>query len=361
MTDESFGVDKVKFIEIEEALNKDLHFIDVRSPQEFKEDTIPGAVNVPLLDDDERRQVGIVYKNEGSDQAKLLGLRLIAHRLPQLVEEISKWPSPAVFCWRGGLRSKSVVTLLNLMGVDAYMVQGGYKSYRSIVMGYLDSDAVEEPKYVMLHGLTGVGKTEILQELVSLGENVLDFEGMANHRGSVFGSIGLGSQPGQKAFESKIVDTLRRIDINKPVFVECESRRVGKLLIPEKLFQRVQAGKPVLVIDSVEGRTRRILKEYMSNPDTELKDFAEAIQHLEKRLGWRKVEQLTDSLSRGEYSEIVEYLLLEYYDPLYGYPDSPSEEYFLTVENKDAVETAIYIKEFFNNKQDGGSCLGGTW
>lgn len=350
----------MKTIGIQEALDMGLDFVDVRSPKEFSEDTVPGAVNIPLLDNEEREKVGITYKEEGSHQAKLLGLQLVAASLPSIVEEISKVSKPVVFCWRGGLRSGSVLTLLDIMGIEAYGLEGGYKSYRQYVLDYLESDEIKSRKFIMLHGLTGVGKTEILKELRAMGENVIDFEGLANHRGSVFGSFGLDPQPSQKAFESSIFNVLRKGKKDKPFYVECESRRVGRLLIPKRLFECIQEAEPVLVYDSIEGRVKRILKEYMAGAGIGLKDFEEAARHLKDRLGWRKVEELLTLFRQGEYSRVVEYLLLNYYDPLYGYPDKPCGEFVFSVRNGSA-ESAKSIKEFFDTKIGmGGGCLGGS-
>jgi len=341
-----------KVITIEEALNKEnLKFIDVRSPSEFQIDTIPGAVNVPLLNDVERDKVGKVYKNEGSQAAKLLGFKLIATRLPELVNEIVYHTSnhdPVIFCWRGGMRSRAVVTLLDLLEIRSYQLKGGYKAYRRLVNSFFNEHKVLPIDFIVIYGLTGVGKTEVLKELKLLGENVVDLEEIANNRGSVFGAIGLGPQPSQKAFETRLYEKLTKVKKNSPFYVECESKRIGRLLIPDSMFKAMEKGRKVLLYDDLENRIRRIVQEYSNGGKANIAELSQAIIRLKKRLGEKRVNELMEWLQKGEYKKVVGYLLENYYDPLYDYPNGPDNRFELSVKNNDPKKVARLISDYFN-------------
>jgi len=344
-----------KVVDLEEVLFKEGYkFIDVRSPKEFNIDTIPEATNVPLLDDMDREQVGKIYKEKGPHEAKILGLKLVSGRLFDLVDKISSFSQrgfkPVIFCWRGGMRSHAVATLMDLMGEEVYQLKGGYKAYRRYVNNFFEQRKVLPVKFVVLYGLTGVGKTEILRELQKLGENVIDLERAANNRGSVFGDVGLGTQPSQKYFESYIFKTIMIGSMDRPYFVECESKRIGRLIIPSSVFKAMQRGSKILIYDTMENRIKRIMKDYAADlSEKRVKELSQALLKLTKRLGSRKVEWLIDLLIKGKYEEVIGYLLKKYYDPLYGYPSGPDSRYDLCLKNEDSKKTAAVIREYFNN------------
>ena len=349
----------MKEISIDTALQKGFPLIDVRSPSEFRVDTIPGAVNIPILNDKEREQVGICYRNQGSRQAKALGFKLVAEKLPRIIEDIRAYDTPVIFCWRGGFRSKSVCALLDMLEANAFRLTGGYKSYRKKVNDFFDALGNTIPvEFIVIHGLTGVGKTEVLHELARMGETVVDLERYANNRGSVFGAVGLGSQPSQKKFESSIFSTLYG-NTDRPVFVECESRRIGRIVIPENMFRWMQEGRNVLIYDTIDRRIRRIIQEYLQ-PTTDLEELLRPIENLKARLGNEKVQELKELLEKQRFDTVVEYLLLSYYDPLYGYPSGPSSEYDLCLANADSKNTAAVISEFFNGPPGEVDKIGGV-
>lgn len=337
----------VKEISIDEAIDTCAFFVDVRSEGEFTEATIPGAVNIPLLRDEERALVGKVYKEEGAQKARDLGLKFVSPRLPALVREfneISRQGPLVVFCWRGGLRSKSVASVLETMGIQVARLIGGYKAYRRYVNEYLSRPLPQ--KIVVLHGLTGVGKTEVLEHLDRLGVSAIDLEGLAHNRGSVFGNIGMPPQPSQKDFEGRLAAELRRVEKSGYAVVECESRRIGRIILPPSLVNGMRAGLHILLYCSMDHRVKRIVDIYTSGSDRNREKLVEAISSLEQRLGKVKVGELKEMVKENCFAEVAGYLLREYYDPLYRYPDRPTDGYDLSVDSGDPQQAAEKIKEF---------------
>ncbi|MDD4237170.1 MAG: tRNA 2-selenouridine(34) synthase MnmH [Desulfotomaculaceae bacterium] len=339
----------VEEITIEEALNlKNFILIDVRSEDEFAEATIPGAVNIPVFENEERAAIGTLYHQAGPDPARRLGLKLIAPKLPQkitTVDQLAGDRNLAVFCWRGGQRSQFMAGMLDTMGYHVYRVIGGYKSYRQYVNAYLDREELAQ-RAVVLHGLTGVGKTEVLVGLEAKGLPALDLEGLAVHRGSVYGKIGLTPSPSQKAFESYIVKFLTNIGENSIFIVECESRRIGNLLVPSPLMTSIRTGIRVLLYAPIDQRVKRIQAVYTSGPGSNIKELQMATASLEKKIGRARVESLNSMLAEGNFNPVFMYLLQRYYDPLYKYPEEPSPNYDLCVDTTDIKKAIDNIVEF---------------
>ncbi|KUK83695.1 MAG: putative ATPase [Pelotomaculum thermopropionicum] len=335
----------IREINIEEALEmRDALLIDVRSEQEYLEDTIPGAINVPLFNDQERAAVGKVYRHEGHEAAGRLGLKLVAPQLCEKVAYVDKtMPGEkkiVLFCWRGGQRSRFMATVFDAMGYDVYCLTGGYKSYRRYVSSYLSHEELAQ-KAVVLYGLTGVGKTEVLTGLAHMGLPALDLEGLARHRGSVFGKIGLPSSPSQKDFESKIVNFLTEVVGEEGIFlVECESKRVGNLLVPNPVINSMKKGYRVLLYASMESRVKRIRKVYTAGPGENIKQLQDAVSCLARKIGYSRAEELKRLLESREFTHVFTYLLKNYYDPLYKYPNAPSAEFDLCVTTED-IEYAL--------------------
>lgn len=339
----------VEEITIEEALNlNNAILIDVRSEDEYAEATIPGAVNIPVLENEERAAIGTLYHQAGPDHARRLGIKLVAPKLPQKMEAVDQLAGDknlAVFCWRGGQRSQFMANLFDTMGYHVYRVIGGYKAYRHYVNTYLDKDELPQ-KAVVLHGLTGVGKTDVLLALEKRGLPALDLEGLAEHRGSVFGKIGLPPSPSQKAFESSIVKFLTAIGENSIFVVECESRRIGNLLVPPPLMSAIKNGTRVLLFAPFDQRVKRLSQVYASGPDRNVKELQRAIASLEKRIGRNRVETFNSMLAEGNFEPVCTYLLKYYYDPLYKYPEEPDDNYELCVDTTDIMKAVDAIVEF---------------
>lgn len=311
--------------------------VDVRSEGEYAEATIPGAYNIPLLNNQERAEVGTLYTQGSPRQARELGLRLISPKLPELVAEAQQLAAQGplvLFCWRGGMRSKSLATVLDLMGLPVYRIQGGYKEYRHQVLSFFEG---EFPMgVVVLRGNTGVGKTELLARLRQDGYPAIDLEKLANNRGSVFGDVGLGDPPSQKAFEAQLYEELLSLQQHGYVVVECESKRIGRVTLPANFFEAMQKGRQVLLYDSLPNRVERLVQEYTKVPGA-LSQIDAALERLVKNLGHERIKSLRTLLEQGQWGMFTEHMLLEYYDPLYGYPNTPDAAYNLSLNHQDSM------------------------
>ena len=250
-------------ISIEKALElKAPLFIDLRSPCEYEEAHIPGAVNIPLFDNEERSVVGTTYRVVSNQAAIDKGLEIVAPKLPEIYKKIKPYGEQreiVLYCWRGGMRSQAISQFLDLLGLTHYRLSGGYKAFRRHVCSFFEKFQQE---IITLHGLTGAGKTEILQELRKKGYPAIDLEDLANHRGSVFGHIGLGKAPSQKHFEGLLFWECQKHRKAKRIAVECESQRIGVLQLPKSFFNAMQTGRRVLVYDSMAHRVERLVATY---------------------------------------------------------------------------------------------------
>lgn len=324
--------------------------IDVRSESEYSEATLPGAVNIPLLRDEERAVVGTTYKNEGVELARQQGLEYVSPRLTHIIKEfqaLSGTGQLVVFCWRGGMRSKSVCSVLESVGIPVYRLLGGYKAYRRYVNEYLSRALTH--RAVVIHGNTGVGKTELLEELRRLALPSIDLEGLANNRGSVFGQIGLDPQPSQKMFDGLLVQDLAFWEPRGYIIVECESRRIGRILLPDSLVQAMRSSVRILAYSSIEARADRIIRIYGGASDKNKKELKTALMSLTRRIGKVKVAELVEMLDNDDVGEVVRYLLVNYYDPLYRYSNQPTGEYEFCVDTGDIESAAEQIKEFLQS------------
>jgi len=309
-------------IELDQALElrrKGALLVDVRSPSEFAETTIPGAVNVPIFDDDERALVGTLYKQLNKRVARRRGIELVAPKIPQLLQRIEAardpdGPPAIVFCWRGGLRSLAVTSFLNLAGIPARQLRGGHKVFRQHVSRYFERQ--DWPRLLVLRGLTGVGKTQMLQQLAAEDYPVVDLEGLANHRGSAFGALGLEPQPGQKLFEALLWERLEQLRDADYLLTEGESLHIGRLVVPKRFHQAMQLETSLWIDAPLDYRVRVILDDYPALDD--LRGAFEApILALKERLGNKVVAEMLELLQRGEWQPLVRELMVRYYDPLY--------------------------------------------
>lgn len=301
-------------IEAEDFLLKagDFPILDVRTPAEFDHGHIPGAINLPLFSNEERAIVGTIYKQQGRQKAILKGLEFIGPRMAVIikeVEKITKSKSVLLHCWRGGMRSSSVGWLLELYGYRVYTLKGGYKAFRNWVL----KKFTEEKKLKVLGGKTGSGKTQILTELAALGEQIIDLEKLACHKGSAFGSIGEQEPPTQEQFENLFALQWWQTDANKTVWIEDEGRTIGKKVLPENIWIQMRSS-PVIFLDiPLKNRVELLVKEYGKHPVSTLE---EAIIRIKKRLGGLATQQALDALKEGQL-DITADILLAYYDKTY--------------------------------------------
>lgn len=239
--------------------------IDVRSPDEFAEDHIPGAVNLPVLSNEERAEVGTIYKQVSAFEARRLGAGLVARNIARHLETTLKdRPQrfrPLVYCWRGGMRSNSMAIMLAAIGWRPVLVEGGYRTWRREVVAALDADAADLP-LIVIDGQTGSGKTALLHILAARGEQVLDLEGLAAHRGSVFGPLTGRAQPSQKQFETSLWQTLRGFDPGRPIYIEAESGMVGKRRVPKRVWQSMLDAPRIQIDAPARARAEHLLTAY---------------------------------------------------------------------------------------------------
>lgn len=322
---------------LEQAQQKPI--IDVRSPGEFAHAHIPGAINMPLFDNDERAQVGTTYKQVGKDDAVLLGLELVGPKMADFVREARSLSSAGgevlVHCWRGGMRSGSMAWLLNTAGLKATTLTGGYKAFRSEAL-----TALAEPhQVIILGGKTGAGKTDILKQLAAQGEQVIDLEGLANHKGSSYGAIGQLPQPSTEQFENLIFAQWRPLDPTRRVWLEDESRHVGRCQIPMPLWQQMRTA-PVAFLDVPKAvRIQRLVDEYTGIGHASLVD---ATRRIERRLGGLAAKQALAALEVQDYAAVAD-LTLVYYDKAYLHGLSQRDETTvstLPIETDDPAQTA---------------------
>lgn len=305
----------IRSLEIDEfiaAVPMGATILDVRSPKEFAQGHMPGAINLPLLNDIERHEVGLTYKNQGNHAAVKLGFRLTGYKFIDYIETAEQYARGGliyVYCWRGGLRSNTMAWLLASAGMQVMLLKGGYKQYRNWC---LERFRIPLP-LVAISGKTGAGKTELLQALGEQGAAVIDLEALALHRGSAFGGLGLGTQPTQEAFENMLAMRLWEVASNERVWVENESRFIGKLRIPDHFFVQLKRCPLVTVERDVMERAKRILAEYGSFSESLL---IEKTKSITKRMGGDRVKMSVSALESGDRLGWV-LPLLDYYDRNY--------------------------------------------
>jgi len=294
--------------------------IDARTPSEYAEDHIPGAISAPVLYDAERVEVGTLYKQVSPFEAKKVGGALVARNVARHIEnhwkENPKSWRPVVYCWRGGKRSGAMAHILREIGWDVQTLPGGYKAYRRWVVQELEQ-APQRFDFRVIHGPTGSGKSRLLSALAQSGAQVLDLEDLAAHRGSVLGGLPNRPQPSQKMFESLLLNKLSILDKAKPVYVEGESKKIGQLQVPEALIARMRASPCVRLEADTETRVTLLLQEYEFFLENKAKLYAQ-LDCLVSLHGRDKVEKWKALAERGAWREFVARLLVEHYDPAYG-------------------------------------------
>lgn len=322
--------------------------IDVRSPYEFKIEHIPDSINIPIFNDEQRRLIGETYIQDSPELAKKMGIEYASKRLPDIYEQVSKldreYDKLIFFCARGGFRSSSLVSLFMTIGVNSFKLDKGYKGYRKYINDNLP-EVIEDVKFVVLYGNTGAGKTDILKCLEDKGMDILDLEACANHRGSILGSVGLGDQSTQKSFESQIYKSLkdRKTDL---IFVEGESKKIGKVIIPNYIYEKMNEGINICIDTDLNLRIDNILSDYVHGTDEEL---IYALNYLRQQLGHEKIDNYIEMIKEKRYREIIGDLMINYYDPHYEYKN---RQYIKNFYNEDSLLTANNIIKWIEGKMN---------
>lgn len=286
--------------------------IDVRSPSEYQQGHIPGAVNIPIFDDDERHKVGLAFNEEGKKHAVKLGLEMVGPRMRALVEEAESQAEGrplCLYCWRGGMRSASMAWLFETSGLTASVLTKGYKSYRNLLNNLFDR------KLVLLGGETGSGKTKVLQALQKLGQPVIDLEHLANHRGSAFGAIGLPEQPTTEHFQNLLINEFWKLQHIDVIVLEDESSSIGRVGLPTQLWQ-VMKQSPIIKLDIPRGaRVQQLVEDYGS---LDVQQLEEGIRKIQKKLGGKTTSDAINELKSGKVDLVAE-MMLRYYDKAYSF------------------------------------------
>ena len=288
--------------------------IDTRSPKEFKESHMPTAKNLYALNDVEHHEIGEMYVQHSKQDAKVLGASYICQNISNHLKKINKICSLGnqigIYCARGGLRSTSLATILSIIGFRVYKIERGYKDYRQYVLNYIEN--FKHENFIVLGGNTGCGKSELIQKL----SPSLDLEGLVNHLGSTFGLVN-GAQPSQKAFQNKLAYKLQCIDENSWIFIEAESKKIGSIIQPDLLHNKIQSGFRVEITAPLEQRVERILKDYI-NIDDEY--FFASMEKISPYIAKKSKLEAIKSYENRDLSKVAEILLVEYYDKVYRKP-----------------------------------------
>lgn len=302
--------------------------LDVRSPAEFSQGRIPGSISFPLFSNEERALIGTLYKQQGKDQAVHKGLEIVGPKLAEFVTQARQSVKGVakVHCWRGGMRSASLAWLLNTAGVEAVTLAGGYKSYRRWALSLLDTC---HPNICLIGGLTGSGKTRKLHMLRDQGEQILDLEALACHRGSSFGSLGQSHQPTNEQFENEIALELSKMDPSRTLWIEDESRMIGRCKVPDTLFSQMRSS-PLYIIDCpLEERLHHLMQDYTSESKDSL---IECTRRLQNRIGGAKTEEIVKLIENDNLADAIKETLT-YYDKAYKFSLSKRTQQMIYADN----------------------------
>ncbi len=334
-----------KVIDIQEfiAIRAGVLLIDVRSPKEFAQGHILGAVNLPLFNDAERAIVGTIYKKQGKDLAIIKGLEIVGPKMSGYVKKVTKWcpdKKLIVHCWRGGKRSGSFAWLMELVGFEVFVLEGGYKKYRQLVL----SDLLQSNlSLIVIGGRTGSGKTELLQAMARLGEQIIDLEALANHKGSAFGWIGEAAQPSVEHFENLLFEKIQSLDPKQRIWVENESRSIGMVFLPDGFWQNLKKSPLVNIEIPTEVRIQKLIQAYAHCGKEVL---VESFKKIEKKLGFNHCKAAIDAVNQGDLSTAAT-IALQYYDKTYGHSlaENPTEKkYFVAIGGQNGCEDAEIVR-----------------
>jgi tRNA 2-selenouridine synthase len=293
-----------------------------------------------LFDDKEREIVGTIYKKEGRKKAILKGIQLTGPAMSAKLEEaqrLAKENKLLVHCWRGGMRSEAMAWLFSLGDIETQILEGGYKSYRNHILEKLS----EKRKYIVLGGLTGSGKTEILKYMKSIGHQVIDLEGIANHKGSAFGSLGQSPQPSSEHFANLLFEELEKCDKNRVIWLEDESKNIGSVFLPDKFFINLRESPVIGIMMDVKTRMPRLLKEYSGYSKEEL---ISSITRIAKRLGGDNTSEAIMEVEESNYSGAIE-ITLKYYDKTYMFGLKKRDEEMISLIQTDTDEIPANVSK----------------
>jgi len=299
-----------KFFELREKLP----ILDARSESEFEQSHIPHAINLPILNNEERIKVGTIYKKQGSEEAVLAGFELVGPRFHMIIREANRlFPEKKIitYCWRGGMRSQIISWLLGMAGFQIYRLEGGYKTYRTFTINQLKKPL----SLTVLGGKTGSGKTLLLHQLTKMGEATIDLENLANHKGSTFGGIGLGKQPSVEQFENLLAEALILLEGAENIWIENESRNIGRITLPDGLFHQLITAPMIEIERSTEERVKQITQEYAALPKEDLK---QAVIRISRKLGGLRLKEALDAIEEGDHASWIRNMLI-YYDKAYSF------------------------------------------
>jgi tRNA 2-selenouridine synthase len=332
-------------IDIQDFLiqSENIPIVDVRSPAEYEKAHIPSSYNIPLFNNEERAEVGKIYKQKNKEVAILLGLEFVGPKMKDFVvqaKKISKNKNILMHCWRGGMRSESMAWLFNMAGLNVQVLDGGYKAYRQ----FAKSEFSKSANIKILSGYTGSGKTDILKELVKLDEQIIDLEGLAHHKGSAFGSIGEKEQLSTEQFENNLYQVWSNLDLKKTIWIEDESKAIGLNFIPDELFLQMRSANVVKLLIAKEIRVKRLVNEY-TNVDKQLLIYH--LNRISKRLGPNETKLAVEAVKNGNMSLAVD-ISLSFYDKAYDYgleKRTTSNIKEIVIDNDNPQKTAKYLAE----------------
>lgn len=321
------------------AKAKQLPVLDVRASTEYKDGHIPGAISFPIFSDEERATVGTAYKQQGHDPAVLIGLDMFGPKMSEFVkhaEKVAAEKEVLVHCWRGGMRSNAMAWLLDFSGFKVHLLEGGYKTFRHLML-----EEFRKPRpIILLGGKTGNGKTDILPHLKALDQQVIDLEGIAQHKGSAFGAIGMPEQPTTEHFENQLGMQLLQLTTQKPLWLEDEDITIGRVVLPKPFFEQMQQA-PTIVLEAPKHlRIIKLAEEYCKTDPALLEA---AISKIKKRLGGLETKRALDAIASGDMEQMVD-IALSYYDKAYTYElDKKQRTINLKLERLDSVENAQQV------------------
>ncbi len=316
-------------------------FIDVRSPCEYEEAHIPGAINIPLFSNEERKHIGTLYKQQGKKEAVREGIRIVGPKVGAMYSEfeknMEKGRETIVYCARGGMRSSSVVSLFKEFSLPVIKLKEGYKGYRRFLNENLPL-LLNEKEFIALYGKTGSGKTKILKKISEKGFDVLDLEGCANHRGSLLGGIGLGKCSTQKNFEAYVLESI--IFSKTPIiYTEGESKRIGSVVMPGYLFEKVINARKMFIDTDILKRVEIIKEEYLKENYSK-DEINSTVEKLGRYVGEKKVREYIEELNCNNYDSVIKDMIENYYDKVYKTKSHTFEKIF---HNRDEEECALEI------------------